>query len=53
MIEFDLKRGARKPEEQHPSVFQPLVKDQLPKIPISNDEDARLLPGNRQDNFIS
>src|SRR4051794_23423247 len=52
-IDFKLKRGAWKSEEKHSGVFQSLMKDQFPKIPIRNDKDACLLSGNRQDDLVS
>jgi hypothetical protein len=44
--------GPRKPEKQHAGVGKTLVEDQLTEIAIGNDQDALLLPGNRQDVLI-
>ena len=48
MLDLRLQLGPRKPEKQHAGVGKTLVEDQLAEIPVGNDEDPPLLPGNRQ-----
>ena len=52
MLDLRLQLGPRKPEKQHAGVGKTLVEDQLAEIPVRNDEDPLLLPGNRQDVLI-
>ena len=52
MLDFRLQLGPGKPEKQHASVGKTLVEDQLAEIPVRNNEDPLLLPGNRQDVLI-
>ena len=52
VIDLGLKIGTGKPEKQNARVRVTLVKDQLAKIPIGNDENASLLPGKREDVLI-
>src|SRR5689334_18299695 len=52
VIDLGLKIGAGKPEKQNARVRVTLVKDQLAKIPIGNDENAPLLSGKREDVLI-
>ena len=52
VLDLGLQRGARKSEKQHAGVGKTLVEDQLAEIPVRNDEDPLLPPGNRQDILI-
>jgi hypothetical protein len=52
VLDLGLQLGPGKPEEQNTGVGKALVEDQLAEIPIRNDEDPLLLPGNRQDVLI-
>jgi hypothetical protein len=48
VFDLGLQLGPGKPEKQHASVGKSLVEDQLAEIAVGNDEDALLLPGDRQ-----
>ena len=45
VVDLGLKRGSWKAKENDAGVSEPLVEDQLPEIPMSNNENALLLPG--------
>ena len=44
VVDLGLKRGSWKAKENDAGVWESLIKDQLPEIPISNYEDTLLLP---------
>ena len=43
---------ARQPVEDGPGMHPPLMEDELPKVPVGNNEDPLLYQGNCQDNSI-
>jgi hypothetical protein len=53
VVDLSLQALSGKPEKQDAGVGKALVKDQLTEIPVGNDEDPLLLPGNRQHVLIS
>jgi hypothetical protein len=52
VFDFGLQRSAGKPKENNASMGELLVKDQLAEIPVSNDQNPRLLPGDCQNILI-
>lgn len=48
VFDFGLQGSAGKPKEDDTGMDKFLVKDQLAEIPVSNDQNPRLLPGDGQ-----
>jgi hypothetical protein len=52
MFDFGLEAGSRKPKENDSGVDQSLVEDQLAEVPVGNEQNAFLVPGDRKDILI-
>jgi hypothetical protein len=52
MIDLGQQLGPRKPEKQHASVGKSLVENQFTEIPVGNNEDPLLLPGDRKNILV-
>jgi hypothetical protein len=52
MLDLRLQLGPGKPEKQHAGVGKALVENQLAEIAVRNNQNALLLPGDRQDVLI-
>src|SRR5215211_6891893 len=52
VFNFGLQGRSWKPKENDASVGEFLVKDQLAEIPVSDDQNPRLFPGDCQDILI-
>src|SRR5690349_14804027 len=48
VFDFGLQGSAGKPKENNASMGECLLKDQLAEIPVRNDQNPRLLPGDGQ-----
>jgi hypothetical protein len=48
VVNLGLQGSSWQPEEDDPLMGEPLVKNQLAKIPISNNQDPLLIPRNSQ-----
>jgi hypothetical protein len=53
MVDLDLQRRPRQPEEQDASVNETLVEDQLAEIAVGNHQNALFPAGDGQDLLVS
>jgi hypothetical protein len=52
MLDLGLHLGPGKPEKQDAGVCKALIEDQLAEIPVGNNQNSLLLPGDRKDILV-